>query len=236
VQQPTKGHRLHLAEDKAFTAYIFGAGAYGRVVLDTLRDKGGYDSIAFLDEKEDLWGRAINGAPIVGGLDAVRGRDPNSFGIVVAIGHPSIRLAIAARLGAESLPLFDAIHPTAVLAPSTTIGSGNMICPLAVVDSNATLCNHIILNIQSIVGHDTVIEDGVTVCPQVSLGGRVHVGRGAFIGTGALVVARVRIGCGAVVGAGALVLNDVPDHTFVVGTPARAFRKVDDNFDWRPFL
>jgi len=231
-----KGHRLHLAEDRAFNKYIFGAGAYGRVVLDTLREYGQYNSIAFLDENEALWGCEVNGAPIVGGLDAVRGRDPKSFGIVVAIGQPSIRLAIAARLSAQSLRLFDAVHSTAVLAPSATIGSGNMICPLAVVDSNASLGNHIILNIQSIVGHDTVVEDGVTVCPKVSLGGRVHVGRGAFIGTGALVVARVKIGCGAVVGAGALVLNDVPDYTFVVGTPARAFRKVDENFDWRPLL
>ena len=51
--------------------------------------------------------------------------------------------------------------------------------------------------------HPTVIDDG------------------AFIGSGAKLVAPLRIGRGAIVGAGAVVTHDVPPETVVYGVPAR---------------
>jgi UDP-2-acetamido-3-amino-2,3-dideoxy-glucuronate N-acetyltransferase len=47
------------------------------------------------------------------------------------------------------------------------------------------------------------------------------VGRGASIGSGALVMGGVRIGEGALVGAGAVVTRDVAADAVVVGNPAR---------------
>src|SRR5688500_9067177 len=44
-----------------------------------------------------------------------------------------------------------------------------------------------------------------------------HVGRGASIGTGAIVLGGVTIGEGALVGAGAIVTRDVPPHSVVAG-------------------
>jgi UDP-2-acetamido-3-amino-2,3-dideoxy-glucuronate N-acetyltransferase len=49
----------------------------------------------------------------------------------------------------------------------------------------------------------------------------VHVLEGASIGARAVCVAPVRIGRWSMVGAGATVVDDVPDHALVVGSPAR---------------
>lgn len=51
---------------------------------------------------------------------------------------------------------------------------------------------------------------------------RTRVGRGASIGSGAVVLSGVEIGEGALVGAGAVVTRDVAPGETVVGVPARA--------------
>ena len=51
---------------------------------------------------------------------------------------------------------------------------------------------------------------------------------GAFIGSGAMLVAPVTIGKGAKIGAGAVVTHDVPDGMLAYGVPARCRRRLAD--------
>ena len=53
--------------------------------------------------------------------------------------------------------------------------------------------------------------------------GRVRIGRGAWIGAGATVMADV--GAGSVVGAGAVVTRPIPENVVAAGVPARVLRK-----------
>jgi maltose O-acetyltransferase len=55
--------------------------------------------------------------------------------------------------------------------------------------------------------------------------GAVWIGRGAFIGMGAMILKRVRIGDFGVVGAGAVVARDVEDGTVAAGNPARVISR-----------
>jgi acetyltransferase-like isoleucine patch superfamily enzyme len=56
------------------------------------------------------------------------------------------------------------------------------------------------------------------------LAGKVRIGRGAFVGAGAVCAPEVSIGPDAIVGAGAVVVEDVAAETVAVGNPARAIR------------
>ena len=56
----------------------------------------------------------------------------------------------------------------------------------------------------------------------------VRIGRGAFIGIGAIVLPGVTIGKNGYVGAGAVVTEDVPERSVVVGNPARVIRRWDE--------
>lgn len=56
---------------------------------------------------------------------------------------------------------------------------------------------------------------------QVSKRAKITVGRGAWIGAGAVVLPGVTIGEGAIVGANAVVCDDVANYAIVAGVPAK---------------
>lgn len=57
--------------------------------------------------------------------------------------------------------------------------------------------------------------------------GDVFIGRGTWLGAGAIVLAGVSLGSCCVVGAGSVVTRSVPDFTVVAGVPAERLRELD---------
>ncbi|RDE19016.1 serine acetyltransferase [Motiliproteus coralliicola] len=80
-----------------------------------------------------------------------------------------------------------------------------------------------------VIGETAVIEDEVTIFQSVTLGGtgkgqgdrHPKIRRGAFIGSGALVLGNIEIGAEAKVAAGAVVVKPVAANQTVVGSAAR---------------
>lgn len=63
-----------------------------------------------------------------------------------------------------------------------------------------------------------------TYFPRVT--GAIRIGRGAWIGAGAVVLPGVTVGAYSVVGAGAVVRHDVEPYSVVAGVPARLIRRL----------
>ncbi len=80
-----------------------------------------------------------------------------------------------------------------------------------------------------VIGETAIIGDDVLIYQQVTLGGtgkesgKRHptVGNNVIIGAGAKVLGNITIGDHVRIGAGSVVVNDVPDHSTVVGVPGR---------------
>jgi serine O-acetyltransferase len=87
-----------------------------------------------------------------------------------------------------------------------------------------------------VIGETTEIGDNVTLFQGVTLGGtgkqrgKRHptVGSHVVVGAGAKVLGPIRIGDYVKIGANAVVLQDVPDHSTVVGIPGRIVRIKDE--------
>jgi sugar O-acyltransferase (sialic acid O-acetyltransferase NeuD family) len=216
-------------------AWIVGAGAQGRVVLETLRAAGAHSSICFIDDSAALKGTHVNGVEIIGSLDGALASRSEGVEMFVAVGHPIERIRLAAVIVERGGRLGNAIHPSAAIASSATMGSGNFVGAQAVVNTDACVGNHTIINTGAIAEHDSVLEDGTQMAARATLGGRARMEAGSFLSAGVTVASRVRIGRGTVVGAGATVMKDLPEHVLAWGNPARVMEMIPD-FDWKRVL
>lgn len=186
------------------THFIIGAGGHGRVIADILA--------------------AAGHAPRMVTEEELR-RDYNADAgdvVLLGIGDNSTRERVATSL--SGVRFGTAIHPSAVIARESVIGEGTVIMAGAVVNPAARIGAHVIINTNSSVDHDCVIEDFASIAPGVALGGNVTLRRAVAVGIGACVVHGCEIGEHTVVGAGAAVVKSLPGFSVVVGVPARVIK------------
>ena len=218
------------------TALIVGAGAQGRVILDIVRAQGRHTEIALVDDNRELWGSRVNDARVIGGLDDVLRQPAPDVEMIVALGNPVVRVDVAANIRRHGIPLFNAIHPSAVVMPTAAMGFGIMVGATAVINSNAQVADNVIINTGAIVEHDCTLAEGAALAPSAHLGGRVTLGRSAFVSTGAIVLSRISIGEATVVAAGAVVTKDLPARVLAMGIPARVLECLGADFNWSRVL
>jgi sugar O-acyltransferase (sialic acid O-acetyltransferase NeuD family) len=192
---------------------IIGAGEHGRVAADAWIASGGQLTAYYDDGTPPTH---LLRAPLAGDSAAAVAM---GGALHVAIGSNAARRKVGDVLEDDRCPLV--IHPRAVVSRYAALGAGTLLCAAAVVQTDAKIGRHVIVNTGAVVEHDCIIADFVHLAPRTVLGGSVQIGVAAFIGIGAIILPGVRIGEGAVVGAGAVVLKDVVAHSVVVGNPAR---------------
>jgi sugar O-acyltransferase (sialic acid O-acetyltransferase NeuD family) len=129
------------------------------------------------------------------------------------------------KLGVPLEALASAVHPRACLDPSTRLGHGVLISPLATTSVGVEIGNFVHAYPHSYIAHEAVVGDFVTLTAHAIVGARVKVGEGAQLGLGSAIREDVRIGRYAVVGMGAVVLDDVEERSVVAGNPARMIKK-----------
>jgi sugar O-acyltransferase (sialic acid O-acetyltransferase NeuD family) len=191
-----------------------GGGEHARVVLDILLDCERH-VIALFDPR---YSGELFGVPQRGTYDVSFVPDAVA---VVAIGDNAVRKK-AAEMTRHHFT--NVIHPSAILSPRCVYGVGNMILHRAVVQAQARIGNHVIINTGAQIDHDCIINDFVHIAPGVVLCGTVSVGEGTLIGAGATVIPGRNIGKWAKIGAGSLVTKDIPDYAVAVGNPARIIK------------
>lgn len=84
-----------------------------------------------------------------------------------------------------------------------------------------------------VIGETTIIGDDVLIYQQVTLGGtgkesgKRHptLGNNVIVGAGAKVLGNITIGDNVRIGAGSVVVEDVPEHSTVVGIPGRVVHR-----------
>ena len=93
------------------------------------------------------------------------------------------------RKTAESLNLkpVSIIHPGACLSKTARIGAGVYIAAQSAVSTNARIHDHVVVNYNVTVGHDSVIGSHTFLNPGARISGHVTVGERVLIGANAIV-------------------------------------------------
>lgn len=207
---------------------IIGAGGHAWVVADILLQMHSIDKrirpIGFLDDNTALHNCHILGLPVLASISD--GLSIPHDAVIIAIGDNQIRYRLFNLLVQREERFITACHPQAIMASSTTIGKGSVISAGAIVNPGSEIGANTILNTGCSVGHRCQIGPHAHIGPGARLGGEVTVGAGALIGIGATVMPQRKVGAWSIVGAGSVVTKDVPDHTIVVGAPAKTISAV----------
>jgi len=199
--------------------YVVGAGGHSKVVVSTLL-AAGYALKGLMDDDPGKRGTKVLGFPVLGPIAEIeRLASPR---VVIAIGDNSARKVIAERL--RGVDWLTVVHPQAYVHASVRIGAGTVIFAGVIVQPDATVGSHCIINTSASVDHDCVLGDFTHIAPGTRLGGGVTLGEGVFLGIGSAVLPSTRVGDWAVVGGGGVVTNDLESGVVAVGVPAKPMK------------
>ncbi|TNM44163.1 acetyltransferase [Nocardioides albidus] len=208
---------------------VVGAGGFGREVLDVVEAVNcssgtkSWEVVGVLDDAPDdiNMGRlASRGVRYLGGTSADV-RLPAGCHYVVGIGNPRVRELVASRLNQAGLRPATLVHPTATIGVGTQVGAGTVICAGVRVTTNVRVGSHVHLNLNCTVGHDSTVDDFVSINPLASVSGDCAIESGVLIGVAGVVLNGIRVGKNATVGGAACVVKDVAAGVTVKGVPAR---------------
>lgn len=206
---------------------IVGAGGLGRevawLVADINHKKPEWDFIGFVDD--GVQGNTVEGYPVLGLVEHLFNMSADIW-TVVAIANSRVRMKFVRQIQGQRRKLATLVHPSVSMSDYVKIGAGSIICSGAIITTNVSLGQAAIINLGCFIGHDTELQDYVSLMPAANLAGEVRVGEGCYFGLNSCVINRTFIGEWSVIGAGATVVDDIPAYSVAVGVPARVIKKV----------
>lgn len=205
---------------------IIAASGHGKVVLDILQKHENIKITGFIDDNPALHGKSVNGVQVIGDFSIISTLTEKIDCGIIAIGDNHIRADFFKKMQDIGLQVITAIHPSAIVAKTATIGNGTVVAANAVINPSAKIGVNCIINSGATIDHDNCIGDHVHISPGANLAGNVSVGDYSHIGIGASIINGITIGQNAIVGAGSVVTKDVLDNALVAGVPAKFIRYI----------
>lgn len=207
---------------------IVGAGGLGREVAQYVEDINAkeptFELMGYIDTDLSKKGTQYLDVTVLGDMDVIPiliAAHGTIYGIC-AIANVKIRQRVVEEMKTDGIIFANMIHPTAYVGHTVTIGCGTLIGPYAVLTTHITIGDHVLINPQCGIGHDTRIDDFTTLYWNVNVSGFVHIANQVEIGSKAFIKQAITVGTHSIIGAGAVVVKDVQPHTTVKGVPARA--------------
>lgn len=203
------------------------ASGLAREAIASIRETGDHQLVGLLDDDVSLHGRQVGGVRVLGGIELAAHSGDR---LLVCAGSGSVRAAIVSRLeslGVAADRFVTHLHASVVVGNGSVIGAGSIVLAGSVLTSDVRVGRHVVMMPSVTLTHDDFVADFATLAAGVSVGGRVDIGRCAYLGMNASVRQDVHVGEQAVLGMGSVLLRDLPAGQTWAGNPARAINRTD---------
>ena len=204
---------------------IIGAGGVGRetaLIIESINEhKEEWNLLGFVDDDENIQGKLINGYKLLGKLEYLLNYNREVY-VVCAIANCKVKKAIVNHLQEnKNIKFATLIHPSVNINKTVEIGQGSIIYNGVILTANIKIGNQVIISPKCGIGHDSVIEDYVTLLWNVNVSGSVKIGQGSTLGSGSTIIQGLEIGKNSFIGAGAAVIRDIEANRTAVGVPSK---------------
>jgi sugar O-acyltransferase (sialic acid O-acetyltransferase NeuD family) len=190
---------------------LIGAGGFAREIVAEVYLQNKFNLKCFVDD--EYW---------VDGLYKISEFNPKTQSALIAVGNPADKMKLLSKLP-ENTSFWNYISPNAYVN-NLSLGVGNFICAGVIITTDVKIGNHVHLNLQTTVGHDSVLGDFVTTAPSVNISGNVNIGKGVYLGTACCIREKINICDDAVIGMNASVVKDITESGTYVGIPAKKIK------------
>jgi len=202
---------------------IIGAKGFAKELFEVIYSQNEHEYICFYDDvNTDVPDYLYEKYKVIKSIEEVINEFKRDNRFALGLGNPAVRK----KLG-EKFESIGGIQQTFV-SKNANIGhfgvnlsNGIVICGGVNITNDIEIGKGCLINLNCTLGHDSVMEDYVELCPGVHISGNVKIGTCSFIGTGAVVMPGIVIGKNVKIGAGAVVMKDLPDNVTAVGIPAK---------------
>ena len=199
--------------------YIIGCGGNAKVVVDICICSG-YNILGFFDDKNDK-SYTYRGIKVIGKINDIM--KYHNINLINSIGNCHCRQEINEKLNNCQCKInwINCIHPLSYIAPTVTMGHGNIVCFGAVINSDAKIGNFNLVNSCAIIEHDCIINDFNHCAPRSTLCGNVVLGNLNLLGVSASIIPGKNIGNNNIIGAMSVIIKDVRNDQTIVGVPGK---------------
>ncbi len=210
---------------------IIGTGAFARETAELVHGinavNPGWDLLGFLDDDPRLHGSVIDGHRIIGAsswLDRHRG-----VMAVICVGAPLRNGHRRSTIESLAVPddwLATLVHPSAVVAHSSSVGSGSVIGAGAVLTADVELGRHVVVMPGAVLSAGTRVADRSVVGVGARVSSGVDIGADVYLGAGCTVRQQMSVGESSVVTLGSVVTSSIPPGQLWSGHPAGFVRQI----------
>lgn len=175
---------------------LVGAGGHSKDCIDVIEQEGCFEVKGLVGLHKEI-GASIFDYPLLGSdedLSKLLNDCANSLIFFGQIKTSEPRIRVFNFLQQNNFVLPTILSPYAYISPHATLDTGTIVMHGAIVNLGAKVGKNCIINSQSLVDHDVVIQDHCHIATAATINSGLHIGTGTFIGSNSSVKQGVTIG------------------------------------------